>query len=300
MNTIHRIALLVLSTLPLGCASTSSVTFATPEEAIRRLVEGAEDRQVADTLLGPGGFDLLRSGDEVADKQDYQAVVEMIREKLAFEDVGEDRKIARIGNDAWEFPIPLVRDGKSWRFDVESGREEVMNRRVGRNELSTLETLRAMVAAQREYAAEGRDGNPPTFARRLLSSPGKHDGLYWPAAEGQDESPLGPFVAEAAEEGYRSVSERPIPYHGYFYRLLTAQGPGAPGGARSYLDAQTRLTRGFAVLAWPATYGNSGVMTFLVNQQGIVFQRDLGDGTAKAAAAIEAYDPDASWTPTSD
>lgn len=301
MNTNFRLALLALAALPLGCASSGSATFATPEQAVHRLVEAAEDRGAAEELLGPGGFDLLRSGDEVADRQDFEAVVAMIGEKLAFEDVNEGCKIALLGDDAWELPIPLVSDdGKTWRFDVEAGREEVANRRVGRNELSTIETLRAMVEAQREYGSEGRDGNPPAFARRVLSSPGKHDGLYWPVAEHEEESPLGPLIADAVEEGYRSQGEKPIPYHGYYYRLLTAQGPSAPGGAKSYLDDKDRLTRGFAFVAWPATYRNSGVMTFLVNQQGIVFQRDLGAGTDKGVAAIQAYDPDSNWTPVED
>lgn len=300
MKTIRRLALLALSTLPLGCASKGPVTFATPDDAMRKVMAAAEDREAAELLLGPGGFDLLRSGDEVADRQDLEAVVAMMGEKLAFEDVSDGRKIALLGDDAWEWPIPLVLGEGGWRFDVEAGREEVLNRRVGRNELATIETLRAMVEAQREYAAEGRDGNPPAFAQRFRSSAGKRDGLYWPATEHEAESPLGPLVAEAATEGYQATEGDPIPYHGYFYRVLTAQGPSAPGGARDYFDSSKRLTRGFAFVAWPATYGNSGVMTFVVNQQGIVFQRDLGEGTEKGAAAIQAYDPDSNWTPTAD
>jgi hypothetical protein len=300
MNTMIRSLLLALTTLPLACASSGSATFATPELAVHRLVDAAEDRDAADALLGPGGFELLRSGDDVADKQDFESVVAKVREKLVFEDVGAGRKVALLGDDGWELPIPLVSGGDGWRFDVEAGREEVMNRRVGRNELSTIETLRAVVVGQREYASEERDGNPASFARRLVSTAGQHDGLYWPAGEGEEESPLGPLVAEAAAEGYGSEQDGPVPYHGYYFRMLTAQGPAAPGGARSYLDADGRATRGFAVLAWPATYGNSGVMSFVVNQQGIVFERDLGPETAAAAEAIQAYDPDGNWTPTSD
>src|SRR5262245_31161245 len=249
-----------------ACASTHTVTFATPEEAVQRLVAAADDEKAADQLLGAGGFSLLRSGDDVADRKDLDYVVALVHEGLAFEDVDADRKIAVLGSEGWELPIPLVREAGSWRFDVEAGREEILNRRVGRNELSTLSTLHALVEAQREYAAEGRDGNPPAFASRLLSSEGKHDGLYWPVDEGEPESPLGPLVAEAFEEGYRDNVSKPIPYHGYLYRLLTAQGKSAPGGAKSYLDGQKRLTGGFAVVAWPATYDNSGVMTFLVGQ----------------------------------
>jgi hypothetical protein len=283
-----------------ACAAPHTATFDSPEDAVRGLVESAEDPEAAEELLGPGGFDLLRSGDEVADRQDLEAVGELVREELTFLDVGEGLKIALLGHEGWELPIPLVSEEGRWRFDVEAGREEILNRRVGRNELSTLATLRALVEAQREYAAEGRDGAPPAYARRLSSSEGRHDGLYWPAAEGVAESPLGPLVAGAAEEGYRVGGSGPTPYHGYHYRLLTAQGGSAPGGARSYLDAQGRLTRGFAFVAWPATWGNSGVMTFLVNAQGIVFEKDLGPRTAEIVAALQAYDPDSTWTPTAD
>jgi len=296
--SILSIALGALSLV--ACTTRDSATFASPEEAVRRLMESGSDEAAAEELLGAGGFALLLSGDEVADRQDLEAVTALIAEKLAFEELGQGRVLALLGNEGWELPIPLVNEGGRWRFDVEAGREEVLNRRVGRNELSTLATLRELVAAQREYAAEGRDGNPPAFAQRLLSSAGRHDGLYWPVAEGEPESPMGPLVAEAAAEGYRSGAAEPVPYHGYFYRLLTAQGANAPGGARSYLDSQERLRGGWAVVAWPATYGNSGVMTFLVNQQGIVFQKDLGERTQDAVSAIQAYDPDQSWTPTSD
>lgn len=280
-----------------GGAPPGNATFETPEEAVHRLVAAAEDDAAADELLGPGGFSLLRSGDEVADRQDLEAIVALVSEGLDFEDVGPDRKLALLGEERWELPIPLVREAGTWRFDVEAGREEILNRRVGRNEILTIATLRALVDAQREYAATGHDGNPPEFARRLMSSEGRHDGLYWPTAEGEPLSPLGRFVAEAFEEGYRRGEHGPSPYHGYLFRLLTAQGASAPGGARSYLDESGRLTRGFAIVAWPAMYDNSGVMTFVVNQQGLVFQRDLGPDGGRS---VEAYDPDRSWTPTAD
>jgi hypothetical protein len=297
---IASIPVLMASVLA-GCSAPRTATFATPEEAVHELVLVAEDPDASEKLLGPGGFSLLRSGDEVADRQDVENVAELARVGLAFEDLGADRKIALLGDERWPLPIPLVREEGVWRFDVEAGREEILNRRVGRNELSTITTLRELVEAQREYAAEGHDGNPPSYALRIWSSEGRHDGLFWPAAEGEPESPLGPLVAEAFQEGYRPRDQsRPIPYHGYLYRQLTAQGASAPGGARSYLDEEGRLTRGFAVVAWPATYDNSGVMTFVVNQQGIVFQKDLGKDTTRAAARIQAYDPDSSWTPTAD
>jgi len=281
-----------------ACAATRGASFATPEDAVYRLVAAAEDPAAAEELLGDGGFDLLRSGDDVADHQDVEAVAALVREGLKFEDVGPDRKLALLGREGWELPIPLVREAGAWRFDVEAGREEVLNRRVGRNEISTLATLRALVEAQHEYAALGHAG-PGVFASRILSRAGERDGLYWPTNEGEEPSPLGELAAVAFEEGYRA-GEQPLPYHGYFYRLMTAQGASAPGGARSYLDSDGRLDRGFAVLAWPATYDNSGVMTFEVNQQGLVFQKDLGRDTARLAARIQAYDPDASWAPTGD
>jgi hypothetical protein len=286
----------LVSFFPLAACATSSLTFDSPEEAVKALVDSAEDPSRAEELLGAGGFDMLKSGDEVADNEDMEAVRALIREKVAFENDGDDCRIALLGNDAWPLPLPIVRDGNRWRFDVEAGKDEILTRRIGRNELRTLETLRAIVDAQFEYASEGRDGRPTGFADKWASTEGKHDGLYWPA-ENEQQSPLGPLVAAAAAQGYERPSKGdPEPYHGYFYRLLTAQGSSAPGGAHSYLvDGQLR--NGFAVVAWPATWGNSGIMTFVVNQRGMVYQRDLGDGTTTAAQRITTFDPDASWAP---
>lgn len=297
MDSMQTITLSALATalLLIGCSSSGTARFATPDEAMERLLDSADDKDAAEELLGAGGFEMLSSGDVVADRKDFERVVELAREQLAFEDVDPDRKLALFGSESWEFPIPLVREDGLWRFDVEAGREEILNRRVGRNELLTLETLRAMVQAQRGYARQSDGRGPGTYATRVLSSEGKRDGLYWPVEEGEPESPLGPFVAEAFEEGYRA--DGPIPYHGYNYRLLTGQGPSAPGGARSYLDEQGELRGGFGVIAWPATYGNSGVMTFIVNQQGIVFERDLGPDTAQTVKSITTYHPDDLWTP---
>jgi hypothetical protein len=293
-TTMRSPSSLLALLLPLAACATPTLTFATPEEAVQALVDSAEDPARADELLGPGGFEVLRSGDEVADHEDVVAVRALIRERVAFEDEPGGAKIALLGSNGWPLPLPLVRDGDRWRFDVEAGVDEILSRRVGRNELHAVE-------AQHEYADVGRDGNPPAFAARWTSSDGKHDGLYWPASGTDPESPLGPLVAEAAADGYRRGAGRePIPYRGYFFRILTAQGAAAPGGARSYVDADGRLRAGFAFLAWPATYGNSGVMTFLVNHQGIVFERDLGSDTAAAAQQIASYDPDADWQPVVD
>jgi len=283
-----------------GCASVPAASFETPQAAVQRLVTAADDPATADELLGPGGFSLLRSGDDVSDREDLEFVRSLIEERLEFLDVTEDCKIALLGTDHWEFPIPLTRVDGHWRFDVEAGREEILNRRVGRNELSTLATLLAIVEAQREYVKESRDGQPASYASHFMSKEGLHDGLYWPVSEGQDTSPLGPLIASAASEGYRPDDEGPTPYHGYFYRMLTEQSADAPGGARQYLDEQGHLIDGFAVLAWPATYGNSGVMTFLVNRLGIVFEKDLGRSTPKAIERIQAFGPDRSWSPVAD
>jgi len=299
-RSIACITLLCL--LAPGCKSTSPAGFATPAAALYELADtiGSHDNARAERLLGADGPEMLQSGDEVADREDALRVQQYIREKIAFEEHGADTRIALLGKDAWPFPIPLVRADGAWRFDVEAGVEEIANRRIGRNELSTLATLHAYVDAQREYASEGRDGAPPAFASKLFSSEGKHDGLYWPTAEGEPESPMGPLVAEAAGQGYKHTEGEQLPYHGYYFRVLPEQGQNAPGGAKKFVDAEGRLTGGFALLAWPAKYGMSGVMTFQVNQQGIVFQRDLGDDTEKKVAEIRAFDPDSEWDPAGD
>ena len=250
-------------------------------------------------IFGPEGLDILRSGDEVADREDGLRVKEMILQKIAFDEVAVDRKIPLLGDESWPFPIPLVlRDGR-WRFDVEAGADELLTRRIGRNELLALASLHAYVDAQRDYASQAPDGTPPTYARRLLSTEGKHDGLYWPAAEGEPESPLGPYYAEAADQRSPNA-EGPQPFNGYYFRMLEAQGKSAPGGARSYVDEQGLMTRGHALVAWPAEHGSSGIQTFQISAQGVVFQKDLGPDTASAVESITVYEPDDSWEPTGD
>jgi hypothetical protein len=283
-------------------AGTPTATFKTPEEAIQALAAGIEkpDEAVSAALFGKDWRDLLGSGDPETDREDALQVRAMILERVDFDDAEGSRKVALLGNDEWPFPIPLVQEGGLWRFDVAAGREELLNRRVGRNEILTLATLHAYVDAQREYRTVGRDGNPPAYAKKLRSDEGLHNGLYWPTAPGEPESPIGDLVAKAATGAATQGDDGPDPYHGYFFRLLTSQGKSAPGGAKSYLDEKGLMTGGYAAIAWPSRYGNSGVMTFIVNQQGIVFQKDLGAETEKAAAAITAYDPDETWDPTGD
>jgi hypothetical protein len=300
------LASLALAVIFLGVAASDPPvpqTFKTPEEAVRALAELIEsgDRARADQLFGVDSKDLLSSGDEVADKQDAEKVRQLIQEKIAFDDAAGGRKVALLGKDDWPFPIPLVPEGGLWRFDAAAGREELLNRRIGRNELLTLDALRGYVDAQGEYFAQGRDGNPPAYAQKFRSGEGRHDGLFWPTAQGEPESPFGDLAARAAAEGYRRDDDpEPDPYHGYYYRVLTAQGKAAPGGQKSYLDAKGLMTGGFAAIAWPARYGMGGVMTFIVSQQGAILQKDLGAETAKAAQSITAYDPDETWKPAGD
>jgi hypothetical protein len=303
MHTLPSVLLLALAAGFSACKSNAPASFSTPEDALRELADtiGTGDTERAQRLLGEEGPAMLQSGDEILDMEDGLRVQQFIREKIAFEEQGPDTRIALLGNDGWRFPIPLVHADGTWSFDVEAGAEEVANLRVGRNELSTLASLHAFVDAQREYASEARDGQPRCFARKVFSSPGKHDGLYWPAADGQPESPFGPEIAAASSEGYtHKDGEGPQPYHGYHYRVLLEQGKNAPGGAKSYVDKDGRMTGGFALLAWPAKYGHSGIMTFQVNQRGIVYQRDLGDDTEGEAAKIKAFDPDGAWDPSGD
>jgi hypothetical protein len=288
--------------LAVGCSGTAAQepgmqSFATPDEAIEAMAAliGAHDSRAVERMFGPGSMEMFSSGDDDADQEDFRRVKTMIETRTEFSDLDEKTKVALIGDQGWPWPIPLVRDGKGWRFDTNSGREELLNRRIGRNELYTLGALHEVVDAQGEYRSEGRDGLPPSYARQFVSSEGKRDGLYWPAADDEELSPLGDLLAEA--EAHAGV---PQPYHGYYYRILKAQGPSAPGGKASYLDGQGRMTRGFAVVAWPAKYGNSGVMTFMVNHLDIVFQKDLGPETDTIAKAIESFDPDLSWSPTGD
>ena len=280
----------------------SPATYASPQEAMQAVGEaaGSGDMKKGEEIFGKDGFDLITSGDPIADRQDGLQVKKLIQEKVAFEDQRTGEKMALIGKDRWPFPIPLAYENGRWHFDVAAGREEIENRRVGRNELSTLATMHAYWAAQREYFARGYAGRPPAYAAKFFSSEGKRDGLYWAAASGAPKSPLGPLVAAASEEGYKTGNASPEPFHGYYFRILTAQGKSAPRGARSYLDEQGRMTTGFALLAWPAKYGSSGVMTFQINRQGIVFQKDLGPSTETAVHLMTAYDPDESWTPTDD
>jgi hypothetical protein len=280
-----------------GCATLPTGVYRTPTEAVQALSDlvGKKDDQAIEAVFGAGSADLFHSGDDDADTEDAARVKSLIEEKVAFEEFDEDTLIALFGEEEWPWPIPLVQDSGGWRFNTEEGRQELLNRRIGRNELWTLSVMHELVDAQREYHSVPHDGNPQAFAQRFISTEGKQDGLYWPTAEGEQPSPLGDLAA-----GSEGTHEDAEPFHGYFYRILTRQGAGAAGGAYDYLDGQGLMTRGFAVVAWPAKYGNSGVMTFITNHRGMVWQKDLGAETGNLAAAINSYDPDLSWSPTGD
>jgi hypothetical protein len=204
-----------------------------------------------------------------------------------------------VGSDEWPFPIPIVKAGNGWRFDTGAGKQEILARRVGGNELKAIQVCLAYVDAQKEYAMKkARQGEGLLeYAQKFVSTPGKQDGLYWEAGEGQEQSPIGPLFSAARDQGYsgKPLGEEPEPYHGYFYRILTAQGKNAPGGAQDYVVGG-KMIGGFALIAYPAHYGASGVMTFIVNHDGVVYQKKLGKDTKKAAQAMKAFNPDKTWT----
>ena len=277
--------------------------FETPLRAVVALAEAVkkQDDTALMTIFGTGAEDILHTEDPIQDRQALERFSTALEQKIALIRLSDEVVELELGKDDWPFAIPLQHGEKGWYFDTEAGRDELLNRRIGANELHTLGVVRAYVEAQYEFAKDDPDGDGKAdYADRLLSSEGKKDGLYWPAVEGQAESPMGPLVAAAAAEGYRKAeSKEGNSYHGYHYRILKAQGDAAPGGKRSYLK-DGELSSGFALLAYPAEYGISGIMTFIVNQQGIVFQKDLGEDTQKLAAEIVAYDPGAGWMPTGD
>ena len=293
MKTTTALALL-LCIAPATAAAQQH--FPSPEAAVKAIETAARASgpEALVAVLGPDGDQIASSGDPVADAAARKRFATAVRERTRLEPNTEGTlAILHLGRDDWPFPIPIVHDAEGWKFDTAAGKEELLNRRIGRNELATLASCRAYVDAQYEYATHFG-----TYAERLSSTPGKRDGLFWEAT-GKDQSPLGPLVADATGEGYDlgGAHEGPTPYHGYYFRILTAQGSHAAGGARSYLR-DGRMTDGFALVAWPADYGSSGVMTFVVGTQGVVFQKDLGERTAEVAKTITAYDPDESWEPT--
>jgi hypothetical protein len=279
-------------------ATAKQQSFATPDEALAAVVEDLKSDNLSGLvkIFGAGIEPVLNSGDPVADENARERFVAYAEEQHHFDGSGDTLTLV-IGKEDWPFPIPLKKVDDRWRFDTAAGKEEILNRRIGENELSTIQTMLAVVDAQGDYAEFQRQrSGTPEYAQRILSTPGKMDGLFWPSAEGEPQSPLGPLVAAAHAAGYRrsANAEEPSPYHGYYFKVLTGQGPNAQGGAADFI-VSGRMIGGFGLVAWPARWGDSGIMTFMVNHDGVVYQRNLGPQTGKLAPTISRFDPDSSW-----
>jgi hypothetical protein len=279
-------------------------TFATPAEAVQALVKASEDENQEEMLavFGDDGKDLVFSGDPVQDKAGMQSFVKAYKIKHVIVTKDVNTRILQVGASDWPMPIPLVNDGGKWKFDTAAGKEELLYRRIGHNELGAIAASRGFIDAQKDYAAVGHDGLPAgIYAKKLMSDPAKQNGLYWETKEDEPASPAGPFLAKAGGEGYEApgLGGKEQPYHGYLYRILKAQGPAASGGAKSYLS-DGKLTGGVALVAYPAQYKVSGVMTFIINQHGVVYQKDLGEKTLDLAGAMTEYNPDSTWTKVTD
>ena len=296
------LACLIFVTLFLLLAASSSHaqdmshrSFSSPEVAVTSLVDAvrASDTQEMLAILGAGSRELIFSGDDVADSIGRKKFVKAYDRMNTLQKVSADKVTLCIGKDNWPLPIPIVKTGNMWVFDAEQGKQEILNRRIGRNELHVMDVLHAYTDAQHEYASRDcRGGGVVEFAQKLISTQGKRDGLYWEVKEGEKESPLGPLVAQAAKEGYADADLSP--FHGYYFRILKGQGEHAQGGAYDYV-VKGKMILGFALIAYPAEYGNSGVMTFIVNQEGSIHEKDLGKDTTRMAEEMKIFDPDKTW-----
>ena len=299
LRNIMRYELVGLAAASLAFAMTSAAsaqqTFSTVEGAASALAGAAKagDRGAVLTVLGKGAVDIVSSGDPVADAEARQKFLTAYDAKHQITMDGDNKAIMVIGPENYPFPIPLVRKDGNWQFDTATGRKEILYRRIGRNELDTIQSCLAYVDAQNEYADMMRSGELAPYAQRFVSSSGKKDGLYWSPAAGEPLSPLGELVAGATREGYE-VNGSGAPYHGYHFKILKRQGPNAAGGAHDYV-VNGKMIGGFALVAYPADYGNSGVMTFTVNHDGVVFEKDLGEETEKIAPRISSFNPDHTW-----
>ena len=292
------IAMVILAASPaMAGGPAGQKSFASSKQAVSALVAAVQDNNDAELLaiLGPGSEDLISSGDKVADQNGRARFLKAYEEKNSLEQEDEGRSVLLVGGKDYPFPFPIVRQGEAWLFDTQAGREEILNRRIGRNELHTIEVMHAYTDAQREYVCLKRNGGSPAFAQKFASSEGKKDGLYWEVGEREEESPFGPLIARATEEGYTGGLDEdpPEPFHGYYFKILKAQGEHANGGAFDYV-ADGKMVLGFALVAYPAKYGSSGIMTFIVNQEGMIYEKDLGEDTT-TAAAWTTFDPDGTW-----
>lgn len=295
-----RTLILIALAATLACKGTAPKetgqrTFQTPDEAAKALNDAAkaQGNEGLLAIFGSDAKDLIDSSDPSTTRQNRQVFNVAFKEGWRWMDDSANSKTLIIGHESWPFPVPLVKDGNGWRFDTAAGKEEVIARRVGRNELDVIRICQTYVAAQRAYAKYGHDGKPAgVYATAFRSNPGQQNGLYWPVAHGQRRSPLGDLVAEAATEGRDlTKNQEPKPFHGYYFKILTAQGPAASGGAQDYI-VNGAMSKGFALVAWPAQYDVTGVMTFLVNKDGTVREKDLGPDTDAAVKAMTAYNPE--------
>ena len=294
---------LTIAMLLCAAASVASAqeAFKTPDEAASALVSAAKagDMKALATVLGPDGDAIVSSGDKVADATTRQKFVTAYEAKHQITMEGDNKAIMVIGDQDYPLPIPIVRKNRMWRFDTAAGRQEILARRIGKDELDAIQSCLAYVDAQNDYAAKDRTGaGTGVYAQRIVSRPGKKDGLYWQTSQGEDPSPLGELIAEATAQGYRVGAGR-TPYHGYYFKILTKQGAAAPGGELDYI-VHGKMIGGFALVAYPAEYRNSGVMTFIVSHDGTVFQKDLGRNTAKLAPQISSFNPGKTWQRVSD
>jgi len=302
MNTDRRLlcalaALALLATAGVRAEETGQKTFPSAHQAVDALIAANRDNDTAALreIFGADASSLISSGDETQDKNNRAHFVSLYDAHHRLTTVAEGKRTLLVGSDEWAFPIPLLKSDGAWRFDSAAGAKELLYRRIGANELAAIQVLRALYRAQLTYAAAAHDGNPTgIYAQRFRSQPGTHDGLYWQVAEGETLSPAGPLVADAEAEGYEQGTRHP--FHGYYFRILKAQGPHAHGGAKDYV-VDGKMTGGFAILAYPVEYGASGVMSFLISRHGTLFQRDLGESTVETAKAMTAFDPDAQWAP---
>ncbi|HOW64412.1 MAG TPA: DUF2950 domain-containing protein [Candidatus Paceibacterota bacterium] len=286
-------------------AANGGKTFPTPQAAVDALAAAvnAKDRQALRTLFGLATDELV-AADKVQAENELTEFSAAFNQSNRIVPESDSKCYLEVGSHRWPFPIPLAKRDGGWFFDTEAGKEELLNRRIGKNELATLQTIRAYVDAQRAYASRDRDNDGVLeYAQKLLSSPGRKNGLFWPPDLDGEISPLGPLVAYGQTEGYAlrptEANPSPQPFHGYYYRMLTRQGNHAPGGKYNYI-INGNMIGGFALVAYPANYGESGIMTFIVNQQGVVYQKDLGAKTARSAAAMKSYDPDSTWLASPD
>jgi len=301
------LACIIAAVLFIQADSTSSLaagvpqkSFTSPQEAVNALVAAsrAEDLKELSIIGGPGSKALIFSGDDAADRVGRQKFLKAYDQKNSLEQVSATKAVLHIGNDDWPMPVPIVKKGAAWFFDARAGKQEILNRRIGRNELHIMDFLQVYVDAQHEYATKDCKGDGKVeFSQKFISSEGKRDGLYWETKAGEELSPLGPLVAQATKEGYANADLQP--FHGYYFKILKGQGKHAKGGAYNYV-VKGRMLLGFALVAYPAQHGNSGVMTFIVNQEGTIYEKNLGKNTRRLAEGLKTFDPDKTWKKVSE